>query len=403
MATRPQANSSFHKKPIVKRYALVKNIVACVGGGQLAQMLGQAGKGLEITLRSAAKPDSCAFSDCEPFVENLFDQENFTSFIKDVDIFTFESEHEGLEFSDKVLMNNVPIYPPADFVKIAGDRFLEKSYLSNLDIPTAPFELIDTELNIKELEIFLTDLFSSKTLSPNGLVVKTRHGGYDGKGQWVISNAHENDFNELSKEIHSVIKSPGCIVEGLIDFSLECSIIAARSTKGEFASWPLTRNEHQNSILRFSYSPILGLDNLEDLEIQAMHIAQTLCEQSNYIGTIAVECFVANNGLVVNEIAPRVHNSGHWTIEGSKTSQFEQHLRAITGMELGDTSCSGFSAMINLVGVEIDAKRFENQEGIFLHWYGKQVRKDRKVGHLTIIGSSIEQLNERTKKALELI
>jgi len=382
----------------------LKNItVACIGGGQLAQMLGQAGKKLGITLRSSGSIDSCAFSDCEPFTKDLSDDENFKSFIEDISTFTFESEHEGLEWATKISENSIDVYPPAEFVKIAGDRLLEKNHLKDLGIPTAPFELIDPEIGAAELDRLLANLVSTQALSPYGVVVKTRHGGYDGKGQWVIKVGEDTDFGRVATEIFPAIKSPGCIVEGLVDFSLECSVIAARSSTGEFASWPLSQNEHEDSILRFSYSPIFGLENLPELETQAIKIARVLCEENNYVGTIAVECFVTDDGLAVNEIAPRVHNSGHWTIEGSETSQFEQHLRAITGMKLGDTSCRGLSAMINLVGIKVDPKPFENLEGIYLHWYGKIVRKDRKVGHITIVGESVEELDKRVEAALEML
>jgi 5-(carboxyamino)imidazole ribonucleotide synthase len=381
---------------------LTKKIVACVGGGQLAQMLGQAGEKLGIVVRSSGAKDSCAFSDCEPFTNDLNQEDNFKSFIEDIDVFTFESEHEGLDWAEKMQDNSINVFPPANFVKIAGDRFLEKSHLKDLEIPTAPFELIDASISSAELQNLLEEIISSKSLSPHGIVVKTRHGGYDGKGQWVLKVGEETNFKKIASEIYPAISSPGCIVEGLVDFALECSVIAARSTTGEFASWPLSHNEHRDSILRFSYSPILEINNLEELEIQAKNIARALCEQNDYVGTIAVECFVTNNGLVVNEIAPRVHNSGHWTIEGSITSQFEQHLRAITGMKLGSTQCPGFSAMINLVGVDVDKESFENKEGIYLHWYGKEVRDNRKVGHITIVGSTVEELGERTKTAMNL-
>ena len=349
---------------------MTRHSVACVGGGQLAQMLGEAGKSLGVSIRSAGAFDSCSFSSCEPFTKDLKIEQNFNSFIEGIDTFTFESEHEGLEWVNKISEAQIGIYPPAEFVKIAGDRLLERTHLQDLKIPIAPFELIDPEIGAAELDNLLANLVSTQSLSPYGIVVKTRHGGYDGKGQWVIRVGDDTDFGRVATEIFPAISSPGCIVEGLVNFSMECSIIAARSINGEFKSWPLSGNEHQDSILRFSYSPISNLANVKELEIQAIEIAKRLSETNDYVGTLAVECFVTEQGLIVNEIAPRVHNSGHWTIEGSATSQFEQHLRAITGMELGDTSCPGFSAMVNLIGVSVETDAFKDLDGVFLHFYG---------------------------------
>ncbi len=355
------------------------------GSGQLAQMLAQSANKLGYSIRSAGKNGSCAFSDCKAFTKDLKSSENIEEFLRGIDVFTFESEHEGLEIIDQVKKHEIKIFPPAEFVKIAGDRLLEKTELQKLNIPTAPFVEVDASLNVDQLSEFLQLLLETKKLSDSGIVVKTRHGGYDGKGQWVITNS---DFDENAiSEIHRNIASPGCIVEGLVNFQIEVSILATRSQNGEIKTWPLTHNIHKDSILQFSYCPTTGIENIDEMEKQAHSIVQTLCEKTNYVGTIAVECFVTNNSLIVNEIAPRVHNSGHWTIEGSQTSQFENHIRAITGLELGDTDLKGFCAMINLVGVEIDPADFKDMENVYLHWYGKEVREKRKVGHITVVGT----------------
>ncbi|HMS24313.1 MAG TPA: 5-(carboxyamino)imidazole ribonucleotide synthase [Acidimicrobiia bacterium] len=377
--------------------------IACVGAGQLAQMLGIAATELGITLRSAGKPGSCAFITCEAFTEDITDDLILDNFLNGIDVFTFESEHEGLEYADRITALGVPIYPSPAFVHIAGDRLHEKTSLNDLGIPVAPFELIQPDASPLLLEQYFAHLMSAQDLSPLGIVIKTRHGGYDGKGQWVIRTGENTDFARVVKEIAPVVATPGCIVEGLVDFSMECSILASRSRSGEIKTWPLTHNIHADSILRYSTSPITDVPNIEKLEEQAIDIVTKICTEHDYVGTIAVECFVTSSGLVVNEIAPRVHNSGHWTIEGSSTSQFEQHVRAITGMELGDTTCPGFVSMFNLIGQTVNSDALDKIEGVFLHWYGKEVRPARKVGHITIIGSTKSELESREQKVKAIL
>lgn len=377
--------------------------IAVVGGGQLAQMMGEAGQNLNVKIVSSGQADSCAFSSCEPFTKDIEKENYLKEFLDGIDVFTFESEHEGLDVAKKVSDFGIPVYPSAEFVQIAGDRFLEKSHLTSLGIPVAPFELIDANLTETHLRDYIDRTLNENVFSENGIVIKTRHGGYDGKGQWVLTKTKDNDLDEIASQVFKVLVNPGCIVEGLVDFSIECSIIASRSTSGEFKTWPLTHNIHEDSILRFSYAPITQLENIYELENQAIKIAGTLCEQSGYVGTIGVECFVTQDGLVVNEIAPRVHNSGHWTIEGATTSQFENHIRAICSLPLGDTTSQGFSCMVNLVGIDVDKNAINEIENAHLHWYGKEVRPNRKVGHVTIVSESEEKLREQKEKVLKIV
>ena len=373
--------------------------VGFVGGGQLARMLGEVSGKLDIDCKCLGPQNSSASVSCRMYDAETQEKD----FLDSIDVFSFESEHEGLELVDKVNAHSIPIYPSAEFVEIAGDRFLEKSCLKSLSIPTAPFLLLDPEQNENELSAFLKKTIESKELSEHGIVVKTRHGGYDGKGQWVLKVASEHDFDAIAVELKNVISNPGCIVEGLVDFEIECSIVATRSLNGDMSYWPLTHNIHEESILRFSYAPITAVNNVSDLEKQAKEIANALCESNNYVGTIAVECFVTDSGLVVNEIAPRVHNSGHWTIEGSETSQFEQHLRAVSGMELGDTSIKGFCAMINIIGRDIDIEKISLLDDTYVHWYDKEVRPARKVGHITVVGKDENDRDEKIAEVLNLL
>ncbi len=376
--------------------------IACIGGGQLAQMLGEAATPLGIDYRSAGAEGSCAFSTCEAFTHDLNDEKQLDAFLSDVDVFTFESEHEGVDFAERIAQRGVPIFPSAEFVGIAGDRYLEKTLLDSNTIPVAPWSKIPTDLStVEELESWLELRWKN---AANGIVIKTQRGGYDGKGQWTLTDdRHAEDVAGYAQEIFPLLDIPGCIVEDRIDFEFECSILAARSISGEIATWPLTHNIHKDSILRKSYSPITTITNIDELEQQAIDIVTTLCTNNNYVGTIAVECFVTPNGLVVNEIAPRVHNSGHWTIEGSQTSQFEQHSRAIVGMELGDTTTSGYASMINLIGRSINPAVLEGIDGVFFHWYGKEVKPGRKVGHITIVAPTPEQREDLTNNVEDII
>lgn len=373
-------------------------LVACVGSGQLAMMLGEAGSKLSIRVRSAGQAGSCAFLSCEPFNKQLDTEQDLDEFLCDVDVFTFESEHEGIDVARRVLDYKIPVYPSADFVETAGDRLKEKSMLDECKIPVANWQEIPNDLNeIPDISSFLNTALCNSNI---GIVVKTRRGGYDGKGQWVIKKDQTDLVSSASAEIAPLVLTPGLIIEDLVDFSMECSILATRSLSGEFVSWPLTHNIHEKNILRRS-EPLLS-EQFFDLQRQAVDVAKTICDTNNYVGTIAIECFVADDKLVINEIAPRVHNSGHWTIEGSQTSQFEQHLRAISGLNLGKTD-SIPCVMINLVGVQINESDFYDLEGTFVHWYSKQVREERKVGHITIVGSTTEQIKEREKKVMAIL
>lgn len=371
--------------------------VGFVGGGQLGRMLAEACKKLDVSCLAIGEDASSASKYCEMFPPT---NEGVNKFLDSIDVFTFESEHEGLELVDQVNEHKIPIRPPSDFVETAGDRFLEKSMLQRLDIPVAPYELLDINLNGNDLEKKINDLFTNNELSTHGIVIKTRHGGYDGKGQWVLTKDKDHDFESLANEISKVIVEPGCIVEGLVDFSIECSILATRAINGDMKVWPLAHNIHEDSILRFSYAPMSDISNVEELSEQALVIAKKICDENNYVGTIGVECFVTENGLVVNEIAPRVHNSGHWTIEGSVTSQFEQHVRAISGLELGSTESKGYSAMINVIGRDIDIDAISALENTYVHWYDKEVKPVRKVGHITVVG--LDELDRANKVQLVL-
>ena len=253
----------------------------------------------------------------------------------------------------------------------------------------------------------MTDLLETQELSEFGIVIKTRHGGYDGKGQWVLKDGSDTSkLHAISNELSELVSEPGLIIEGLVNFDFECSIIATRSIKGDIVTWPLIHNIHKDSILDISRSPINNELISESDEKTAKEYVSQICEEHNYVGTICVELFHTKSGLIVNEIAPRVHNSGHLTIEGSKTSQFRNHINAIRGENLESTELIGHCAMINIVGFKISEKTqslIDSIEGIYFHWYNKDVRPKRKVGHITIVSNTDLELEDTIRQIRESI
>lgn len=374
------------------------NRIGILGGGQLALMLAESEKESDLNFLSFDKEGSCAFAVAKAFTKDLSDPKNIDEFCSQVDVVTFDSEFLGVDYADEIKARGLNVYPSKNFVSMSGDRLAEKTEINRLGIATANFISIDESIQEHELYSLLLDLVNSNKLSDLGIVVKTRHGGYDGKGQWVLNKNHsDNDFSQVASEVISLLKTPGLIIEGLVDFDFECSIIASRSSSGEIVTWPLIHNIHKDSILDLSRSPIDSSMINENETKTAIDIVNKICSEHDYVGTICVELFHTKEGLVVNEIAPRVHNSGHLTIEGSQTSQFKNHINSIRGAKLGTTDLKGYCAMINIVGFKPSDKTKEiidSKDNIFFHWYGKEVRPKRKVGHITIVAESKEDLEK---------
>jgi 5-(carboxyamino)imidazole ribonucleotide synthase len=220
--------------------------------------------------------------------------------------------------------------------------------------------------------------------------LKTRRLGYDGKGQWVLRTGE--DVERVKNEIPSA----PLILEEFVKFSRELSILAVRARNGETAFYRLVENHHRDGILRLSLAPAPRLT--EALQREAETAARCVLESLDYVGVLAIELFECNGRLLANEMAPRVHNSGHWTIEGAVTSQFENHLRAVSGLPPGDTGTLGFSAMLNLIGELPDSNELLSVPGAHLHLYGKSLRSGRKVGHVTVRADSNEQLQQRLRQ-----
>jgi 5-(carboxyamino)imidazole ribonucleotide synthase len=362
-----------------------------LGGGQLGRMLIQAANDLNIHIH-CLDPDPNA--PCSEIAHSfscgsLTDYNTVLNFGSDKHLITVEIENVNVEALVELEKKGVKVFPQPNVLKLIQDKGLQKEFYKKNNIPTAAFELISSKA-----ELLL------KTDFP--FVHKLRTGGYDGKGVKIISNLSEA---EQSFDAPSVI-------EEKIDFQKELSVLVARNEKGEIKTFPLVECEFnpEANLVEFLFSPA---DVSPEIELKAKEIASQLIEKLNMVGLLAVELFLTkSNGLLVNEIAPRPHNSGHHTIECCTTSQFSQHLRAILNLPLGDTSLIQAGAMINLVGEKefngpVIYDGLENLlsiPGVFPHLYGKEISKPfRKMGHITITGKNIDELKAKRDKIKGLI
>jgi 5-(carboxyamino)imidazole ribonucleotide synthase len=279
----------------------------------------------------------------------------------------------------------VAVYPPIKALATAQDRLLEKRLFKSLEIPTPQFAPVET----------LGDLTDAVEEMGLPVVLKTRRLGYDGKGQAVIRE---------HAEIEAAWKSlgeRGLIVEQFVPFQHEVSVIGVRGADGREAFYPVVENVHREGILRRSTAP--APHATPEMGALAIEYCRRIMSELEYVGVLALELFVVDGGLLANEIAPRVHNSGHWTIEGSKTSQFENHLRAVLGLPLGETTLRGTSVMLNIIGHIPPREAVLAVEGAHLHLYGKAPTEKRKVGHVTLVGSRPEALERGTKELERLV
>jgi 5-(carboxyamino)imidazole ribonucleotide synthase len=268
-----------------------------------------------------------------------------------------------------------PVLPPPVALEVTQDRAREKELCRDLGISTAAFRPVDDRAGLDQ------------AMTEVGLpaILKTRRGGYDGKGQAVVTGP-----DDLERAWSEVDGRPA-ILEAQVPFTRELSVLAVRSRDGTTASWPLVENYHSGGILRGSIAPAPMLT--AELQQQGENIARAILERLDYVGVLAVELFEVDGELLVNELAPRVHNSGHWTIEGAETSQFENHLRAILGWPLGSTDAVALSAMVNCIGARPAPEQVLAVPNTHLHDYAKAPRPGRKVGHITVTAATPEELD----------
>jgi 5-(carboxyamino)imidazole ribonucleotide synthase len=343
--------------------------VGIIGAGQLGQMLGFAARDLDLEVSFLDPSDQPPAAVCGDVRQCAFDDpQGLLALANACDVVTYEFENVPVS-ALRHIENIAPIYPPAAALAHSQDRLAEKKLLDALDIPLPGYHTIDQrdELDTAAQELGLP------------MVIKTRRLGYDGKGQFLVRRADElaAAWDELGGQ--------ALIAEQWIPFDREISCIGVRSVSGEVVIYPLSHNIHRDGMLRSSRSPVAAPE-LAELASDYMH---RLLKHLDYVGVLALELFVSGKKLLANEFAPRVHNSGHWSIEGSATSQFENHLRAILDLPLGATTSAGHAGMVNLIG-EISAATRKLDIGA-LHDYGKEPRPGRKLGHITVVADTAEQ------------
>jgi len=342
-------------------------MIGILGGGQLGRMLALAAAKLGFrTHLYSDETESCGFNVATEATRAHFgDEEALARFAAGCDVVTFEFENVP-DATAHFLADHVPVAPNPNALATAQDRFIEKSFVAGLGIATAPFRNVMTEKDAKEAFAALG----------GPAVLKTRRLGYDGKGQRIVRSAEDcasafGDFGRVP-----------AILEKFVDFAFEASVVAARGRDGSFAVFDPPKNEHENHILRRSIVPSpLSEEGVRE----CFDIARAIAEALDYVGVLGVELFIGRNGeIAVNEIAPRVHNSGHWTMEACVVSQFEQHIRAVAGWPLGSCERHSNAVMENIIGAEVEAWQALAGRHAGLHIYGKRVvRPGRKMGHIT--------------------
>jgi len=348
--------------------------IGILGGGQLGYMLALAGYPLGLHFRFLdPSPEAPVGRIAQRVTADYTDQAALEKFSSGLELVTYEFENVPVEAAN-FLAERVPVYPPPAALEAAQDRLAEKSLFRKLGITTAEFAAVS---NPAELDAALRTL---------GLpaVLKTSRMGYDGKGQWILRTAQ--DVAKAKSEMPSV----KLILERFVPFTRELSALAVRSRSGETAIYPLVENHHRSGILRLSLAPAPRLD--PPIQRAAENVAQRVLESLKYVGVLAIEFFEHQGDLLANEMAPRVHNSGHWSIEGAVTSQFENHLRAVLGLPLGSTGLTGHCAMLNLIGDLPESAEVLAVPDAHLHLYGKSPRPGRKLGHVTLRAASPERL-----------
>lgn len=348
--------------------------VGVIGGGQLGRMLALAGTplGMQFTFLDPAA-DACAAALGEHLHADYSSAEHLQQLAKSVDLVTFEFESVPAE-TVAYLEQFVPVYPSAEALRIARDRWFEKSMFKDLGIPTTEFAdvLSQADLDAAVAQIGLP------------AVLKTRTLGYDGKGQKVLREPAD------VLDAFAYLGNVPCILEGFVAFTGEVSLVAVRGRDGEVCCYPLVHNVHNDGILHLSVA-----SDAHPLQALAQDYASRVLKQLDYVGVLAFEFFEVDGGLKANEIAPRVHNSGHWTIEGSECSQFENHLRAVAGLPLGSTASVGHSAMLNFIGSVPAAAEVLGVADCHLHDYLKAPKAGRKVGHATLRSTDAQRLQQQ--------
>lgn len=349
--------------------------VGILGGGQLGRMLALAGQPMGIDFRFLApQAGSPSGEIAEQVVAEYDNLDALSHFADGLDVATFEFESVPLSAVEKV-SEMVAVYPSPNALRNTQDRILEKQCFERLEIPGPRFIAVGS---IAELRTGVKEIGTP-------CVLKTRTQGYDGKGQFVLRNATEIETAWVR------LGGVPLILEEYIAFSRELSVISVRGRDGQSLTYPLVENHHTDGILRMSVAPAPRVS--AELQSLAEDYAERVSADLGYVGVLTIEFFQRGEDLLANEMAPRVHNSGHWTIEGASTSQFENHLRAILGMALGRTDVEGAAAMLNFIGKVPPLARIERHADAYVHLYGKDPAPKRKLGHVTVVGPDMQSVS----------
>lgn len=356
-------------------------IVGVLGAGQLARMIALAGFPLGadfIFLDPSA--DACAGKLGDHLLGEYGDPRLLAELAERADVVTYEFENVPADVAE-FLASHTQVHPSPKALEVAQDRLVEKTFFNSIAIPTPAYAEVDG----------FSSLVQVMARIGYPAVLKSRTQGYDGKGQSILTSA--NDLKQAWK----LLDGAPAIVEAFVNFSREVSIIAVRSASGAIAFYPLSENRHRGGILRVSESR-----EGDPMQAQAEIYVTRLMETLDYVGVLALELFEVDGELIANEFAPRVHNSGHWTIEGCQTSQFDNHLRAIMNLPLGSTALVKKSAMVNFIGGLPSIEAVLAIPQTHVHFYGKEPRQGRKVAHVTVIADTAEQLTASVEQLIAL-
>jgi 5-(carboxyamino)imidazole ribonucleotide synthase len=353
-------------------------LVGVLGGGQLGRMLALAGYPLGLRFRVFDPAERPSAGDVATHACGFYDDPvAVRRFAAGLDLCTYEFENVPVETAELV-GRNVPLQPSIRALACTQDRLAERELLRGLGVPIAAFAAADA----------LEDLSAALNVTRLPAILKRRRLGYDGRGQAVVRSMCES----VQAYAWRQLGGGPAIVETLVPFVRELALIAVRARDGETRFYPLVETRHRDGILRSATAPA---DVTPQLHAQAQDYAGRILDALRYVGVLTIEFFEHEGALIVNEIAPRVHNSGHWTIEGAETSQFENHLRAIVGLPLGSTAPVGCTALVNLIGVPPDPAAVLRFPDTHLHLYGKTTRPGRKIGHVTVRAADHRTLARR--------
>lgn len=354
--------------------------IGILGGGQLGRMMAQAALPLNISCIFLEQQLNCPASQ----LGKIYSLSELDDFIKKADVFSLEFENTSLSQLDKITESK-QIYPQYLALQTAQNRLFEKTLFQQLNIPVAPFCAVQSK----------DELLTAIDTLGLPIVLKTATGGYDGKGQFVL-----RETAQIEEAWQTLGNKGQLIAETFVHFSRELSIIAVRAQNGEIKTWALAENHHHHGILSHSIVPAPNSEAL--LPIAKKYITKLL-NHLDYVGVLTLELFVTEQGLFANEIAPRVHNSGHWSLEGSVCSQFENHIRAVANLPLGETDIIRPNVMVNIIGKYPDTHQVLALKHAHLHLYNKEERVGRKLGHITLMPNTQDELTQLCRDLAKIL